>query len=154
MIYLAADHRGFKLKEELKNYLVQQGFEVEDVGAFEYNQDDDYVDFARAASEKIVENHGVHKGIFVCGSGHGMDAVANKFKGLRAALVFNRQVAAQSREHDDTNVLVLASDWIEPADAKDVAIVWLGKQFNGVERHVRRLKKIEEIEEKNFKSVG
>lgn len=151
MIYLAADHRGFKLKEELKKYLLEQGFEVEDIGAFEYRETDDYVDFAVAASEKIAKNSSLHKGIFICGSGHGMNTVAEKHKGLRAALCFNSQVAAQSREHEDTNVLVLASDWLEAPEAKDIVMVWLGKQFSGEERHVRRLKKIEEIEEKNFR---
>ena len=150
MIYLAADHRGFKLKEEIKEYLMKQGVEAEDVGAFAYNQDDDYVDFARTASEKIAENSGVNKGIFICGSGHGMNIVADKFKGLRAALCFNRQIAAQSREHDDANVLVLASDWIDSADAKDIVTVWLGKQFSGAERHIRRLEKIREIEKQCF----
>lgn len=151
MIYLAADHRGFKLKEELKKYLFEQGFETEDVGAFDYNQDDDYTDFARDASEKIAENPSLHKGIFICGSGHGMDMAANKFKGVRAALVFNREVAVQSREHEDANVLVLASDWLEPEKAKDLVTIWLGKQFDGAERNIRRLGKIEEIEERNFK---
>lgn len=151
MIYLAADHRGLKLKEELKKYLLKQGFETEDVGAFEYNQDDDYVDFARDAAEKIAENPSLHKGIFVCGSGHGMDMVANKFKGIRAALVFNAEVAAQSREHEDANVLVLASDWLESEKAKDLVTIWLGKQFDGAERNIRRIKKIEEVEEQNFK---
>ena len=151
MLYLATDHRGFKLKEELKKYLLEQNFEAEDVGAFAYDQDDDYVDFAREASEKIAENPSLHKGIFICGSGHGMDMVANKFKGLRAALVFNREIAAQSREHEDANVLVLASDWLEDMEAKDLVTVWLGKSFNGAERNIRRLKKTEEIEEINFK---
>lgn len=131
--------------------MLEQGFETEDVGAFDYNKDDDYVDFARDASEKIAENPSLHKGIFVCGSGHGMDMVANKFKGIRAALVFNREVAAQSREHEDANVLVLASDWPKDAEAKDLVTIWLGKQFDGAERNIRRLKKIEEIEERNFK---
>lgn len=151
MIYLAADHRGFKLKEELKKYLLEQGFETEDIGAFAYDKDDDYVDFARDASEKIAENPSLHKGIFMCGSGHGMDMVANKFKGVRAALVFNREVAVQSREHEDANVLVLASDWLEDVETKDLITIWLGKSFSGEERHVRRLKKITELEKESFK---
>ena len=151
MIYVAADHRGFQLREELKKYLDNQGYEIEDVGALTYDETDDYVDFAAAAAEKMAGNPGDNRGIFVCGSGHGMDVVANKFKGLRAALCFNPQVAAQSRSHDDSNVLVLASDWLSPEEAKDIVTVWLGKQFSGEERHMRRLKKIEEIEEKNFK---
>lgn len=151
MIYLAADHRGFQLKEELKKYLLEQGFEIEDVGAFAYNKDDDYVDFALAAAQKIAENPALHKGVFICGSGHGMDMVANKFKGIRAALVFNPEVAVQSREHEDANVLILASDWLEPEKAKDLVTIWLGKQFDGAERNIRRLGKVGEIEKKNFK---
>lgn len=151
MIYLAADHRGFRLKEELKKYLLAERHEIEDLGALEYDAGDDYVDFARVASEKITENPSADRGIFLCGSGHGMDIVANKHKGLRAALCFNRQVAAQSRSHDDSNVLVFASDWITVEEAKDIVIVWLGKQFSGEERHVRRLKKVDEIEDKNLR---
>ena len=151
MLYMASDHRGFRLKEELKAYLAEQGYEIEDAGAFSFDAGDDYVDFARLAAEKIAENPAVHLGIFICGSGHGVDIAANKYRGLRAALCWNRQVAAQSRTHDDANVLVLAADWTEAPDAKDIVTVWLGAQFSGEDRHVRRLQKIGEIEEKNFK---
>lgn len=159
MIYLGADHRGFLLKEELKKFLTDSGLEVQDVGAFEYNKDDDYVDFARIASEKIVEclmqdhrdSPRACRGVFICGSGHGMAIVADKFKGLRSALAFNRDVAIQSREHEDANILVLASDWLSVEEAKEIVLVWLKTPFSGEERHVRRLKKIQEIEEKNFK---
>lgn len=139
------------MKEELKKYLFEQGFETEDVGALAYDQGDDYVDFASEASEKIAENPSLHKGVFICGSGHGVDMVANKFKGVRAVLVFNSEVAAQSREHEDANVLVFAADWIESEKAKDLVTVWLGKQFDGAERNIRRLGKIGEIENSNFK---
>lgn len=151
MIYLAADHRGFNLKEEFKKYLLEQKYEVEDVGAFEYDKDDDYVDFARIASEKIAVNPAEHRGIFICGSGHGMDVVANKFKGVRAALCFNRQVAVQSREHENSNVLVLAADWLRLADAQNIVGDWLKVEFKGEERHARRLQKIRDVEVKNFK---
>jgi len=151
MIYLAADHRGFQLKEEIKKYLLEQKYEVEDVGALNYDKDDDYVDFARAASEKIIQDPAVNKGIFICGSGHGIDIVANKHRGLRAVLCFNADVAKQSREHEDANVLVLASDWLDLEEAKKIVAVWLETKFSGEERHIRRLGKIEEIEEKNFK---
>lgn len=151
MIYFAADHRGYQLKEVLKAYLMEEGRDVEDVGAIEFNREDDYVDFARAACEKIAENPSLHCGILFCGSGHGVDMVANKFKDVRAALCFNRQVAAQSRRHDDANVLVLPADWLDEAQAKDIVTVWLGASFSGEERHIRRLRKMEEIEERNFK---
>lgn len=151
MIYLGADHRGFKLKEILKQYLGQQGNEVEDLGALAYDKDDDYPDFAQGVAAKVAENPEENKGILICGSGHGVDVAANKFKGVRAALCFNRQVAAQSREHEDANVLVLASDWIEEREAKEIVDAWLSTRFDGADRNIRRLRKIGEIEEGNFK---
>ena len=80
-----------------------------------------------------------------------MANVADKFKGLRAALAFNKDVAIQSREHENANVLILASDWLSSEEAKEIALVWLRTPFSGEERHVRRLNEIKEIEEKNFK---
>lgn len=162
MIYLAADHRGFQLKEAIKKSLVGRGIGVEDVGALAYDAGDDYVDFAAAAAEKIAKSwtgedgdlsraSEASRGIFICGSGHGVDIVANKFRGVRAALCWNTQVAKQSREHDDANVLILAADACDEVLAQEIVSVWLGASFSGEDRHIRRLKKIEEIEVKNFK---
>src|SRR3989338_858471 len=151
MIYLAADHRGFQLKEHIKKHLSAIGFIVEDIGAFEYEKDDDYPDFSSAAAQKVSENPASDKAVIICGSGHGVDIVANKFKGVRAALCFNRQVVQQSREHEDANILVLASDWLSPEEAKDIINIWFASNFDGADRNIRRLKKIKEIEEKNFR---
>lgn len=150
-LVLAADHRGFQLKESLKRFLVSGGHEVEDAGDPAYNEHDDYVDFARIASEKIVADPERARGIFICGTGIGMDVVANKYRGLRAALVHDRETAVQSREHGDTNVLVLAADTLDEARAREIVTAFLDTSFSGEERHVRRLAKIREIEEKNFK---
>lgn len=147
MIYLAADHRGFQLKEKLKVALIDQKYPVQDMGALTYDENDDYVDFAKAAIEKIKDNPGLHKGIFICGSGHGMSMVADKYKGIRSAIGYNRYVAVQSRQHEDANVLVLAADWIKEKEAQDVVSDWLNAEFAGEERHVRRLNKIKEIED-------
>lgn len=151
MIYLAADHRGFRLKEAIKELLTRQGIAPHDCGAFAYNEGDDYTDFAATAAAKIAENPAEHKGIFLCGSGHGVDMVANKFKGIRAVLCWNAEVAKQSREHDDANVLALAADVHAPAEAEQIVSAWLAASFGGEERHMRRLKKIEQVEEKNFR---
>jgi ribose 5-phosphate isomerase B len=151
MIYLAADHRGFELKENLKKYLLEKGYAIEDVGAFVYDKDDDYVDFARIASEKIAVNPREHKGIFVCGSGHGMDVVANKHRGILAAKCSDVECAIQSREHGNSNVLSLGADYTTFEEAKEIVDVWLKTSFSGEERHSRRLNKIKEIEERNFK---
>ena len=151
MIYLAADHRGFGLKEELKKFLINQEYEVEDVGPFSFKETDDYVDYAKTAIEKVLVDPVVNKAILICGSGHGMNMAADKYKGIRAALCYNRYVAVQSREHENVNVLVLASDWVKETEAKDIVYDWLNTAFASEERHIRRIKKIEEIEEKNFK---
>ena len=151
MIYLAADHRGFALKEQLKQMLINQKYPVEDMGAFRFDEADDYVDFARAALEKMADDPGVHRGIFICGSGHGMNIVADKYKEIRAAMGFNRYVAVQSRQHENANVLILAGDWIKEREARDIVFDWLSAEFTSEERHVRRLTKITEIEKKNFR---
>lgn len=150
MIYLACDHRGFRLKEQLKKFLLE-GHQVEDVGALSYDTGDDYPDFAMAAAEKIAGSPLEHQGIFLCGSGHGVDMVANKFRGVRAALCWNAAVAKQSREHDDANVLVLPADWLDEMRAQEIVSVWLTARFLGEDRHIRRLRKIESIEAGNFK---
>ena len=150
MIYLAADHRGFALKEALKPFLANQGYEVKDFGALTLDIADDYPDFASAAVEALVlDPEGV--AILSCGSGHGMDMLANKYKGIRSALAFNAHVAKQSREHENSNVLVLPSDWMKETEAKDIVKIWLAAEFTDDERHRRRLQKILEIEKINFK---
>lgn len=152
MIYLAADHRGFRLKEVLKRFLSQElHIPLVDVGAHEEDLYDDYVDFAESALEEIAKDPAGNKGIFICGSGHGMDIAANKYKGIRSALGFNADVSRQSREHENANVLVLASDWLKEDEAKKIVKVWLESEFSGVERHIRRIDKISAIEKKNFR---
>jgi ribose 5-phosphate isomerase B len=146
MIFLAADHRGFDLKEYLKDSLRRQGREVFDVGGEILDKNDDYVDFAKTGSEKVQTDLKTNKGIFICGSGHGMDMAANKHNGIRAALAFNEDVAKQSRSHEDSNVLVLAADWLSKDEAQKIVDIWLDTAFSGEERHQRRLEKIAMLE--------
>lgn len=151
MIYLGADHRGFILKEELKKYLLKEKQGVEDMGAYVHESDDDYPDFAYAVAMKIRENPEKNRGILICGSGMGMDVVANKVKGVRATIGYSRGAAIHARTNDDINVITLAADELNFGEAKEIVDAFLITDFSGEERHVRRLKKIEEIEEKNFK---
>ncbi|MDP3771855.1 MAG: RpiB/LacA/LacB family sugar-phosphate isomerase [bacterium] len=144
-LYLAADHRGLKLKEVIKKMLAARGDVFEDCGATTLDSHDDYVDFAIAAAEKIIQNTTENRGIFICGSGHGMDIVANKFKGIRAALCWSAEVARQSREHDDANVLVLPADWVDAKQAEEMVKIWLETSFSNEERHARRLHKIQKL---------
>src|SRR3989344_8125656 len=112
MIYFGTDHRGFTLKDTIKKHLSDENIAFEDLGAIVYDEGDDYVDFAEAVAERVSVNPCEHKGILICGSGHGMDMVANKFPAVRAALSVSKEQAVQSREHEDSNILVLPSDMV------------------------------------------
>jgi ribose 5-phosphate isomerase B len=146
LIYIGADHRGFQLKETLKNYLKESGYEVADVGNDKYLATDDYPDFAALAARKISLDPENSRGVLICGSGVGMDVAANKFKNVRSALAFNTEQAAASRSDDNANVLSLAADYLDEDSAKKILSVWLATNFSGEERHRRRLRKIEDIE--------
>lgn len=148
MIFLGADHRGFELKELLKKRLEDEGLEVTDLGADVLNPTDDYVDFAEKVATAVSENENSF-GVLLCGSGAGVDIVANKFNGIRSALVQDIQRAKQSREHEDANVLSLPSDILDEEGAFEITKAFIETPFSGEQRHIRRLKKMEVIEEEN-----
>lgn len=145
-IFIGADHRGFYLKEILKNYLEEQGHNIFDLGNNIYDENDDYPDFASAVAKKVSENL-EDRGIVICRSGVGVDIVANKFKGVRSILAFDAKQTILSRQDDDTNVLSLAADFISEEKAKEILDVWLKTDFSGEEKNKRRLEKIEKIED-------
>jgi ribose 5-phosphate isomerase B len=118
-IYLGSDHRGFELKEEIKQWLQNNEYEVEDVGCYVYDPDNDYVDFALKVAEAIEGDEETTRGILICGSGHGVDIVSNKFSRVRAIIGFNEEVTVQGRQHEDANILVLPSDWVTNEQAVD-----------------------------------
>ena len=146
LIYIGADHRGFQLKENLKEFLIRQGYEVIDAGNKVYDENDDYPDFAVTAAKAISQDPANRRGILVCGSGVGVDVVANKFRGVRSALVGNSDQAYLSRNHNDANVLSLASDFLDEEQAKKILSTWLQTEFSNEPRHQRRLDKIRNIE--------
>lgn len=146
MLYIGADHRGYKLKETLKIYLKELNFEFEDLGAREIFPDDDYPDYAINVAQKVSENPKENLGILICGSGVGVDVVANKFKSVRSALIFNAEQARMSRNDDNTNVLSLSADFIDENLAKEIVKIWLETPFSRLERYARRLEKIKAIE--------
>ncbi|OHA50566.1 MAG: hypothetical protein A3A97_03290 [Candidatus Terrybacteria bacterium RIFCSPLOWO2_01_FULL_40_23] len=145
-VYIGADHGGLNLKEKAKHKLAEWGFDVEDMGAKTLDPDDDYPEFAYAVAKKVSENLSASRGILLCRSGVGMDIVANKVKGIRSAQVFNEEMAKKSREHEDANVLTIATDYLPEENVLFILKIWLETPFSGDERHVRRLKQIEEIE--------
>lgn len=148
MIYLGADHRGFELKEVLKKRLIEEGLEVTDLGNDHPDPNDDYVDFATKVAHAVSE-FPENRGILLCGSGVGVDIVANKIDGVRCALASDQRTAIQSREHEDANVLALPADKLESELAYEIIKAFLNTEFSGEGRHERRLEKIEVIEETN-----
>ncbi|OGC47773.1 hypothetical protein A2886_00525 [candidate division WWE3 bacterium RIFCSPHIGHO2_01_FULL_42_13] len=146
MIYLAADHGGFSLKEEIKAAFDGVGLAYEDLGAFDLVPDDDYPDYAIPAAKKVSESPKENKAILFCRSGTGEVIVANKFRGVRATLSWSTEHAKLSREKNDCNVLAIPADFIDINTAKEIIGAWLNTDFSKDERHIRRLKKIAEID--------
>lgn len=147
-IILGSDHGGFEIKEKIKEALSKLDYKVTDAGCANASSCD-YPDFAfRVAGDvakKIFEF-----GILVCGSGIGMSITANKFKGIRAALVWNAEVAKLAREHNDSNILCLPGRFLTPEEAVEITRTWLSTAFSGG-RHSKRLEKIERIEKESMK---
>ena len=148
MIYLATDHAGFELKEKIKKYLVELGMEVEDLGAHEFNPEDDYPDFVRPVAEAVANDPERSRGIIFGGSGQGEAIVVNKVKGIRAAVYYGGPVdiVKLSRQHNDANILSLGARFITLEQAKEAIKVWLDTKFEGG-RHKRRMHKISEFEQ-------
>lgn len=157
MIYLGTDHRGFALKEKIKGWLADWGYQFEDLGNTVLDPDDDYPDFVSQVARRVAEDPHVNKGIFLSGSGQGEAIVANKFKGIRAAVYYGGpdEVVALSREHNDSNVLSLGvalgstfqgSKSLDEETVKRVVKLWLETPGASEPRHLRRLEKIRAIE--------
>jgi ribose 5-phosphate isomerase B len=144
-IALGADHAGFALKEWLRPILVELGHEVVDVGAYDYERDDDYPDFA-AAVGRVVTSGAAERGLLVCGSGVGACIAANKLDGVRACLCHDIYSASQGVEHDDMNVLCLGALIVGQALARKLIEGFLAAEFLGEGRFQRRLDKVIALE--------
>jgi len=172
-IYLAADHRGFEFKEKIKVWLGKRGYQVVDLGNDHYDPDDDYPDFAQKLVRRLVFNRDrvadrfAHqgkqaftssqktsppfyrdpkdqdKGILFCGSGIGVDIVANRFAGIRCGLGFAPKQVKHGRQNDDINCLALPADFLSLEKAKKIVAMFLETEFDGKVSHKRRIKKID-----------
>ena len=144
-IYIGADHRGFKLKEILKIFLKENGYDVVDFGNSNYDENDDYPDFILPVAKKVAESPEQNRGIVLGGSGQGEAMAANRIKGVRAAVIYsyNEDIIKLSREHNDANVLSLGASFLNEEQAKKAVKLWLETPFSGEERHIKRIKKIE-----------
>ena len=143
VVALASDHAGFRLKETVKEILKETGVAIEDFGT-DSEDSVDYPDHAKPALASIVAGK-ADRGVLVCGSGVGMSIVANRFPGIRAALVSEVKTAEMSRKHNDANVLVLPGWKLDRPEAEEILRVWLRTEFEGG-RHQRRLDKIRDVE--------
>ncbi|MCS7262942.1 MAG: ribose 5-phosphate isomerase B [Aquificaceae bacterium] len=142
-IAVGSDHAGYPLKEKIKEFLLSKGYRVLDFGA-QSTDSTDYPLFAREVCLSLQRGE-AQKGILVCGTGIGMSVVANKFKGIRAALCLNEYMARMSRKHNDANVLCLGSRVVGQELALSIVEAWLSTDFEGG-RHGERVELIKRME--------
>ena len=148
MIAIGSDHGGYELKEELKRYFDEKNIEYTDYGTYSEERTD-YPIYAKKVAEAIL-NKEADKGILICRSGFGMTVAANKFRGIRAASVYNEQSAKFAKSDDDINVLTLGADYLTTNKAICIVRNWIAEEFKGG-KYEERLKMIEKIEEENMK---
>jgi RpiB/LacA/LacB family sugar-phosphate isomerase len=149
-IAIGADHAGFELKQILLDYSRHRGHEVIDAGTTSADPVD-YPDFAEAVS-KVLLDGAAERGVLVCGSGVGASVSANKIPGIRAGLCHDTYSARQGVEHDDMNILVLGARVIGVELARELVNTFLAANFNGEERHRRRIEKIKALEKRYGKA--
>ncbi len=144
MFIIASDHGGLELKDAIKDFLAQRKIAVRDLGTM--NSDSvDYPDYAAKVARAITLGE-AEKGILICGTGIGMSIAANKFPGVRAALITDEFTARMSKEHNNANIIVMGGRVLTPKQVSGMVSAWLDATFEGG-RHQRRLEKISEIEE-------
>ena len=148
-VSIGADHGGFQLKNKLIKFISKNGYDVIDKGAYTFNPNDDYPDFAELVA-KSVQNGESEKGIILCGSGVGASITASKFKGVRSAVCHDTYSASQGVEHDDMNVICLGARIIGSTLAEKITINFLKSKFIAESRFLRRLEKVQKIELENF----
>lgn len=149
-IYLGADHRGFALKEKIKEMLTNDGYSAVDLGAPTLVPGDDYPVYARAVAEAVGKTSGEgddgDRGVVICGSGIGADITANKITGVRSALPMSPDHIYVGRNDDNVNVIALAADFIDEPTAEKIVKTFLSTPFAREERYVRRLDEIAKME--------
>lgn len=154
MIYIGSDHAGYKLKEKLKTYIVELGYQVDDKGAFALNNDDDYPNYVKLVAQAVAGRN-ENMGIVLGGSGQGEAMCANKVRGIRALVYYGGKncqkdingnkmgVVASARLHQNANILSLGARFLNERKAKKAVKIFLETKFLNEERHVRRINKLE-----------
>jgi ribose 5-phosphate isomerase B len=140
-IPIASDHAGIELKNRLVSELKKMGYNPDDIGGNDPNVPDDYPDYAHPLAKEVSDGKAA-RGILLCGSGVGMDIVANRYPGVRAALAWEPEIGALSRRHNNSNVLVLPARFMSDEQGIATMKAWLDAKFEGG-RHERRVEKID-----------
>ena len=141
-VSIGSDHGGYDLKEKIKEWLMQNAYEVDDKGTFSKDSCD-YPVFAKAVAKDVAEGRS-ERGIVVCTTGIGVSITANKVKGIRCALCHNEHTATMTRLHNDSNVLAIGAMEVDEAMALKMTEIFLTTEFSGEERHARRVRMMEE----------
>ncbi|TAK89533.1 RpiB/LacA/LacB family sugar-phosphate isomerase [Patescibacteria group bacterium] len=145
-VFIGSDHRGYELKNQIREHLVHKGYDVSVVGGEVKDDNDDYPPISYEVTSKLLgEDDGTARGVLVCGSGQGMAIAANRVRGIRAALAWSPAEVRAARNDDDANVLVLPADMLDVDTALAVVDVFFEQKFSGEERHQRRIDQIEEL---------
>jgi ribose 5-phosphate isomerase B len=144
-VFIAADHRGFDLKNKLVEYLQEKDIRIEDFGNYELDPLDDYPDFAQKVAQAVQQNPQENVGIVICGSGIGVSMAVNRFKQIRCGLALNVDQVKHGRENDHTNILAIASDYTDFEIAKKYIDTFLSSTPNVGDKYVRRGKKLDSI---------
>ncbi len=142
-IFIGADHRGFEMKNKLIEYLQDKNIRVEDLGSYEYQAEDDYIDFAQKVAKAILQHPEEFLGIVVCGSGVGVAIAANRFKRIRCGIGFDNHQVQHMRENDHANVLSIPSDYVDFEKAKEFVDTFLESKPKTEEKYLRRLRKLD-----------
>ena len=155
-IFIGTDHAGYVLKEKLVTYLKAQGHEVIDKGAYEYNEHDDYPDFVIPVAQEISRDPNNARGIILGATGQGEAIAANKFPNVRAVVYYGKSqsvvddeanVIVRSRQHNNANILSLGARYLTDEEMMSAVDLWLKTPYSGDERHIRRLAKIDKVNE-------
>ena len=145
-VFVGADYRGLERKNQLVKFLIDSGYQVEDLGDYEYVEGSDFNDPAIKVALKVRENPGSF-GILICDSAHGVTMQANRFKGVRAANCAFTESAKLAREHDDANILTMSAHFVDENLMREIVTTFLETKFESLERRVRRINRLDERED-------
>jgi len=141
-VAIGSDHAGYELKESIKRFMEEKGYQMEDHGT-NSSESTDYPEYAHAVANSVAEDNDVDQGILICGSGNGISMSANKHSGIRAALCWDKEVAVLAKQHTDANIVALPAGFITTEEALGIIDAFLEEEFEGG-RHQRRVDKIDQ----------